>query len=144
NFPNPGSRRMTRTFFSSLVLVVSVVSIAQPCAAQKAQAPLNANSTSAVETSNKEKAEMAERVRREFLFAWNAYKQYAWGHDDLKPLSKGYHDWYGVSLYMTPVDSLDTMILMGLKDQAKDTRELIATKLSFNQDIYVKNFEITI
>lgn len=87
---------------------------------------------------------MAERVRQEFLHAWNAYKQYAWGHDELKPLSKGYHDWYGVSLYMTPVDSLDTMILMGLKDQANEARELIATKLSFNQDVYVKNFEITI
>lgn len=94
--------------------------------------------------SDADKAEMAERVRQEFLHAWNAYKQYAWGHDELTPLSKGYHDWYGVSLDMTPVDALDTMILMGLKDQANEARELIATNLSFNQDIYVKNFEITI
>ncbi len=89
-------------------------------------------------------AETAARVRDEFLFAWNAYKQYAWGHDELKPLSKSYKDWYGVSLYMTPVDALDTMILMGLKTQADEDRELIATKLSFDQDISVKNFEITI
>jgi len=27
----------------------------------------------------------AERVKAEFLHAWNAYKQYAWGHDALKP-----------------------------------------------------------
>jgi isocitrate dehydrogenase kinase/phosphatase len=60
------------------------------------------------------------------------------------PLSKGYHDWYGVSLDMTPVDALDTMILMGLTNEASEVRELIATNLSFNQDIYVKNFEITI
>ncbi|MDZ7304033.1 MAG: glycoside hydrolase family 47 protein, partial [candidate division KSB1 bacterium] len=58
-----------------------------------------------------DKAEMAKRVREEFLHAWNSYKQYAWGHDELKPLSKSYRDWYGVSLYMTPVDALDTMIL---------------------------------
>jgi mannosidase alpha-like ER degradation enhancer 2 len=45
---------------------------------------------------------------------------------------------------MTPVDALDTMILMGLDDEAKKTREFIARNLSFNQDIYVKNFEITI
>ena len=87
---------------------------------------------------------MALQVRSEFLYAWNAYKQYAWGHDELKPLSKGHHDWYSKSLLMTPVDALDTMILMGLTDEADKTREFIATNLSFDQDIEVKNFEITI
>src|ERR1700746_2760887 len=91
-----------------------------------------------------ERTELAARVRQEFLHAWNGYKQYAWGHDELKPLSKSYRDWYGVSLYMTPVDALDTMILMGLDDEAVETREFIAKNLSFDQDIYVKNFEITI
>lgn len=87
---------------------------------------------------------MAKQVRSEFLYAWNAYKQYAWGHDELRPLSKSYRDWYGTSLYITPVDALDTMILMGLTDEADKTRELIATKLSFDHDIEVKNFEVTI
>jgi mannosidase alpha-like ER degradation enhancer 2 len=36
------------------------------------------------------------------------------------------------------------MILMGLKDEADKTREFIAKNLSFDQDIEVKNFEITI
>jgi mannosidase alpha-like ER degradation enhancer 2 len=87
---------------------------------------------------------MANRVRQEFLHAWNGYKQYAWGHDELKPLSKSYRDWYGVSFYMTPVDALDTMILMGLDDEAKATREHIVKNLRFDQDVYVKNFEFTI
>ena len=87
---------------------------------------------------------MALQVRSEFLYAWNAYKQYAWGHDELKPLSNGYHDWYSKSLLMTPVDALDTMVLMGLTDEADKTREFIAKNLSFDQDIEVKNFEITI
>src|SRR5215471_5237320 len=56
----------------------------------------------------------AEQVRAEFLHAWDGYKRYAWGHDELTPLSRGYRDWYGTSLYMTPVDALDTMLLMGL------------------------------
>jgi len=94
--------------------------------------------------SDAEKAEMAERVRQEFLHSWNGYKQYAWGHDELRPLSKKYHDWYAVSLYMTPVDALDTMTLMGLDQEAAKTREFLAKNLSFDQDIYVKNFEITI
>jgi mannosidase alpha-like ER degradation enhancer 2 len=87
---------------------------------------------------------MAKQVRAEFLDAWNAYKQYAWGHDELKPLSRGYHDWYGASLLMTPVDALDTLILMGLTDEADKTRELIAQNLSFDKDVEVKNFEVTI
>jgi mannosidase alpha-like ER degradation enhancer 2 len=87
---------------------------------------------------------MALQVRGEFLYAWNAYKQYAWGHDELKPLSKGHHDWYSHTLLMTPVDALDTMILMGLTDEANKTRQYIDENLSFDQDIEVKNFEVTI
>src|ERR1700757_4118745 len=90
------------------------------------------------------RTELAARVRQEFLHAWNGYKQYAWGHDELKPLSKSYRDWYSASLYMTPVDAFDTMIVMGLNDEAEKTREFIAKNLSFDQDISVKNFEITI
>ena len=87
---------------------------------------------------------LAAQVRTEFLHAWNGYKKYCWGHDELKPISKTCRDWYDTSLLMTPVDSLDTMILMGLNDEAKTTREYIATHLSFDKDIYVQNFEITI
>src|SRR5437764_12790577 len=90
------------------------------------------------------RVKLASELRSEFLHAWNGYKQYAWGHDDLKPLSKTYHDWYAEPLLMTPVDALDTMTLMGLNGEAKSTREYIATHLSFDKDISVQNFEITI
>ncbi len=89
-------------------------------------------------------SEMAVRIREQFLHAWNSYHQYAWGHDELRPLTDQPFDWYGTSLLMTPVDALDTMILMGLKPQADEDRRLIDTQLSFDKDIYVKNFEITI
>src|SRR2546423_2151619 len=88
--------------------------------------------------------EVATRVRSEFLHAWTNYEKYAWGHDALKPLSKTPHDWYGQSLLMTPVDALDTLVLMKLDAEANKARELIAHELSFDRDICVKNFEITI
>ena len=91
-----------------------------------------------------EKTELANHVRREYLHAWQGYRKYAWGHDALKPLSHQPMDWYSHSLLMTPVDGLDTMILMGLKPQADQARKLIDTQLDFNQDMYVKDFEITI
>jgi mannosidase alpha-like ER degradation enhancer 2 len=93
------------------------------------------------QTSNKR---LAAEVRAEFLRAWNGYKKYGWGHDDLKPLSKTYHDWYPQPLLMTAVDSLDTMIIMDLNDEATATKQYILDNLSFDKDIEVQNFEITI
>ena len=88
--------------------------------------------------------QIAARVRTEFLHAWNNYERYAWGHDALRPLSKTAHDWAGQSLLMTPVDALDTLVLMRLDAEAARARSLIVSDLSFDRDIYVKNFEITI
>ncbi len=94
--------------------------------------------------SEAESAQLAQRVKEEMRHAWQGYKQYAWGHDALSPLSKKPRDWYEHSLLMSPVDGLDTLILMGLKDEADEARELIATRLNFDQDMVVQNFEITI
>src|ERR1044071_8096096 len=93
------------------------------------------------QTQNKK---LAAEVKAEFLHAWNGYKKHAWGHDDLKPLSKTHHDWYAQPLLMTPVDALDTMIIMGFNKEADATREYIVKNLSFDKDIEVQNFEITI
>ncbi len=87
---------------------------------------------------------LAAQVREELLHAWRGYERYAWGHDELKPVSRSAHDWHRESLLMTPVDALDTLLLMGLKDEAARARKLIVEKLSFDKDISVKNFEITI
>ena len=91
-----------------------------------------------------EKAQLAEEVRQEFLHSWNAYKKYAWGHDILRPVSKTYLDWYKTTLLMTPLDALDTMTLMGFKEEADSVREYLVKNLSLDQDMYVKNFEISI
>jgi mannosidase alpha-like ER degradation enhancer 2 len=91
-----------------------------------------------------QKRRLAAEVKAEFLHAWTGYKKYAWGHDDLKPLSKTYHDWYSEPLLMTPVDALDTMLLMGMRGEATSTKNYIIKNLKFDKDIYVQNFEITI
>ncbi|MGB5875345.1 MAG: glycoside hydrolase family 47 protein [Bacteroidota bacterium] len=91
-----------------------------------------------------DREKLAGEVKAEFLHAWNAYKKYAWGHDILKPLSKSYYDWHDVPIYLTPIDALDTMELMGLTEEADSVREFLVNNLSFDQDIYVKNFEMTI
>lgn len=87
---------------------------------------------------------LADRARAELLHSWRAYERYAWGSDELKPVSKTAHNWHAESLLMTPVDTLDTLLLMGLKEEADKAKTLIVEKLSFDKDFEVKNFEITI
>ncbi len=86
----------------------------------------------------------AEKVKQEFLHAWSGYKTYAWGHDALKPLSGSWRDWYDASLVMTPVDAFDTMLLMGLDQEAAEAKELIIKDLGFDHDFEVQVFEVTI
>ena len=87
---------------------------------------------------------LAARVRGEIAHAWDGYARHAWGHDELKPLSKTAHDWYGDPLLMTPVDGLDTLIVAGLTDEANRARTYIDEHLSFDKDLSVQVFEITI
>ncbi|HET6654713.1 MAG TPA: glycoside hydrolase family 47 protein [Gammaproteobacteria bacterium] len=116
---------------SRIKALILLLALLTPIAAPAAETPVDT-------------AAMAARVKAEFLHAWKNYERYAWGHDELKPLSKKPYDWYGQSLMMTPVDALDTLVLMGFKQEADKARELIDTRLSFDKDIYVKNFEVTI
>jgi mannosidase alpha-like ER degradation enhancer 2 len=100
--------------------------------------------TAASQSQQLDKRRLSAQVKAEFLHAWRGYEKYAWGHDHLKPLSKTAHDWYAQPLLMTPVDSLDTMLLMGFDQEAKRVREYIVQNLSFDKDISVQNFEVTI
>jgi mannosidase alpha-like ER degradation enhancer 2 len=92
-----------------------------------------------------ERASLAAQVRAEFSFAWASYKRVAWGHDELNPVSRTVHDWYPPTvLYMTPIDAVDTMTLMGLDDEAAATRRYLLDHLSFDHDTSVQVFEVTI
>lgn len=59
-------------------------------------------------------ADRLEAVRDAFRHAWKGYKDHAWGHDELKPVSKSFGEWFGLGL--TLIDSLDTMWIMGLQE----------------------------
>jgi mannosyl-oligosaccharide alpha-1,2-mannosidase len=134
-------RKLVVAFFAALILPAAAVDTLVPAAKATRQ---TAASEKKQGVTAEEQAALAQQVRDEFLRSWKAYKEYAWGHDELMPLSKAPRDWYGESLLMTPVDALDTMLLMGLAEEAEEATDLIVEKLSFDRDIPVKNFEITI
>ena len=41
-------------------------------------------------------SESAEQIaiKQAFQHAWKGYKEFAWGHDMLKPMSRRYEDWF--------------------------------------------------
>lgn len=77
-----------------------------------------------------------------FQHSWKGYKEYAWGHDNFKPISKTFYDWFALGL--TIVDSLDTLYIMNLNDEFQEARDWIDKYLLFNQNRNVNLFEVTI
>ncbi|KAI7879575.1 seven-hairpin glycosidase [Lichtheimia hyalospora FSU 10163] len=66
--------------------------------------------------SNNSPDPRTEVIKNAFRHAWNGYNQYAFGHDELRPVSNGTNDsrnGWGASIF----DALDTMIIMGLEDE---------------------------
>lgn len=86
--------------------------------------------------------ERQKKVVQAFKHAWEGYKKYAWGHDELRPLSRSYSEWFGIGL--TIIDSLDTMLLMNLRKEFQQAREWVANSLSFEKNVDVNLFETTI
>jgi mannosidase alpha-like ER degradation enhancer 2 len=124
---------MTTHRARAALALAATVALAAPAAAPPAR-PAQENAD----------AREAAAVREAFLHAWRGYVRYAWGHDQLLPLSRGARDWYPASLLMTPVDAFDAMLLMGLKPQADSAKTLILARLSFDHDFPVQVFEVTI
>lgn len=87
-------------------------------------------------------ADRLEAVRDAFRHAWKAYKEHAWGHDELKPISKSFSEWFGLGL--TLIDSLDTMWILGLKEEFTEARSWVEKELSFDKNVDVNLFETTI
>src|SRR5262245_6850899 len=66
----------------------------------------------------------AERLRRQkavkdaFLHSWEGYKNHAWLQDEVTPVTGSFKNSFG-SRAATLVDSLDTLLIMGLEDDFK-------------------------
>ncbi|KAG5928694.1 hypothetical protein E4U42_000123 [Claviceps africana] len=100
------------------------------------------------EASNKAEDGVAgarkEAVRTAFLKSWNAYKRYAWGRDELRPLSgKGKTTFSGWSAQL--VDALDSLWIMGFKDDFYQAVEQVA-RINWSQHDgeTIDVFEVTI
>lgn len=67
--------------------------------------------------------------------AWENYVRYAWGKNELKPISKRGH---GASIFgnmplgATILDGLDTLYIMDMKNEFKQARDWVAHELDLS------------
>ncbi|KAI8820443.1 mannosyl-oligosaccharide alpha-1,2-mannosidase isoform B-like protein [Fimicolochytrium jonesii] len=78
------------------------------------------------------------------IHAWDSYVQYASPDDELRPVSARGFNWSTTSLLATPVDSLDTLRLMGLESRYQSAKILVLKELKIDADIGVSVFETNI
>ncbi|KDQ62916.1 glycoside hydrolase family 47 protein [Jaapia argillacea MUCL 33604] len=92
-------------------------------------------------------ADVAKRdaVVAAFKHAWLAYERDAMGDDEYHPIShKGSNLTEAGGIGYTVVDSIDTMLIMGLDEEYQRAREWIKTKMTLDRDANFNTFETTI
>jgi Glycosyl hydrolase family 47 len=89
---------------------------------------------------------VAADVRGEFLHAWNGYKKFAWGHDQLLPVSGSYAEFFvsGHPIGLSIIEALDTLYVMELDDEVTLGVNWIKQNLDFDIDGDFHVFEFII
>ncbi|THU79563.1 glycoside hydrolase [Dendrothele bispora CBS 962.96] len=89
--------------------------------------------------------EKRDAVVEAFKHAWRAYERDAMGSDEYHPISQnGSNLTEAGGIGYTVIDSIDTMLIMGLDDDYKRARQWIEDKLDFERDAEFSTFETTI
>ncbi|MDQ2992056.1 MAG: glycoside hydrolase family 47 protein [Candidatus Eremiobacteraeota bacterium] len=88
-------------------------------------------------------AVVARQVRDEFLHAWNGYKRFAWGSDEVRTVSGTASDFFieGHSIGLSIIEALDTLYVMGLDDELAACVAWLRTHLDFDIDGSMQMFE---
>jgi mannosyl-oligosaccharide alpha-1,2-mannosidase len=74
--------------------------------------------------SRTERERKQAAIKQTFKKAWTGYKEHAWLHDELSPISGGNRDPF-CGWAATLVDSLDTLWIMGFEDDFKEALEAL-------------------
>ncbi|TDZ14616.1 Endoplasmic reticulum mannosyl-oligosaccharide 1,2-alpha-mannosidase [Colletotrichum sidae] len=83
-------------------------------------------------------------VREVFIKSWNSYKEYAWGYDELTPVSAKAKNTFG-GYAATLVDALDTLWIMDLQDDFNEALRVVgAMDWDGTVETAVNVFETTI
>ena len=84
-----------------------------------------------------------EHIREGMEHAWAGYKLFAYGEDEILPVTGGNRTQYG-GIGTTLVDSLDTLWLMDMKNEFYEARDWVKNELTHERDVMESVFETTI
>ncbi len=89
---------------------------------------------------------LAADVREETRWAWRNYVELALGHDQIKPVSGTYEEFFvpGQPVGLSAVEALDTLWLMELDDELEQGLSWVRANLSFDIDASFQVFETNI
>ncbi|CAN9507509.1 unnamed protein product [Ophioblennius macclurei] len=93
-----------------------------------------------------ETRERRAKVREMMKHAWDGYRRYAWGSNELRPVSKQGHssNLFGSIKGATIVDALDTLYIMEMFEEFDAATEWVEKNLDFNVNAEVSVFEVNI
>eukprot|EP00020_Sapocribrum_chincoteaguense_P007274 CAMPEP_0170749330 /NCGR_PEP_ID=MMETSP0437-20130122/10339_1 /TAXON_ID=0 /ORGANISM="Sexangularia sp." /LENGTH=731 /DNA_ID=CAMNT_0011088249 /DNA_START=150 /DNA_END=2345 /DNA_ORIENTATION=- len=89
-----------------------------------------------------EAAEARAAVVTAFTDAFEGYRKYAWGFDELRPMTRKGKDWFGLGL--TIVDALSTATIMQLDTIRDDGIRWVLDNLNLRRDFQISVFETNI
>lgn len=89
---------------------------------------------------------VARQVRDEFLHAWNGYKQYAWGYDEVRPVSGAPKNFFlpDHSFGLSIIEALDSLYVMEFDSELDACITWLRSHLDFEVDGDVQMFEAVI
>ncbi|MGK5730439.1 glycoside hydrolase family 47 protein [Streptomyces sp. URMC 124] len=90
--------------------------------------------------------EKAGEIRAEFVHAWEGYKRFAWGHDEVLPVSGRHREFFAGNhpVGLSIIEALDTLHLMELDTEVHRCVDWIGSHLDFDVDADFQVFEATI
>eukprot|EP01061_Rhynchopus_euleeides_P047704 TRINITY_DN9727_c0_g1_i1.p1 TRINITY_DN9727_c0_g1~~TRINITY_DN9727_c0_g1_i1.p1 ORF type:complete len:693 (+),score=232.95 TRINITY_DN9727_c0_g1_i1:314-2392(+) len=85
-------------------------------------------------------------VKKAFLHSWNAYRENAWGSDELRPLTKRRKNWGGEDrgIGLTILDAVSTIHIMGLEEEFERVRGWVKDDMTTDINVRASQFEYTI
>uniref|UniRef100_A0A8C9W858 alpha-1,2-Mannosidase n=1 Tax=Scleropages formosus TaxID=113540 RepID=A0A8C9W858_SCLFO len=96
--------------------------------------------------SDPQARERRDKVKEMMKFAWENYRRYAWGKNELRPLTRNGHigNMFGGLRGASIVDSLDTLYIMGLTQEFEEAKEWVENNLDLNSNGEASLFEVNI
>ncbi|XP_071324165.1 mannosyl-oligosaccharide 1,2-alpha-mannosidase IA [Trachinotus anak] len=93
-----------------------------------------------------ETRERRTKIKEMMKHAWDSYRRYAWGSNELRPVSKQGHssNLFGSIKGATIVDALDTLYIMEMFEEFDAATDWVEKNLDFNVNAEVSVFEVNI